>query len=144
MVGAIALYVWLGPPGVNPWWTLGVPAALALAAEIAEWVVTARATRRAGGSSRGAWWALLGPVIGAFAGTPLPIVGSLLGAFLGAFVGAWFAELSLGREAGDATRAATGALVGRVVAVAIKIGAGVAIAAWAVGTIVYHASVARG
>ena len=85
-------------------WTIGVAVGLALAAEIAEFVVTARATRRAGGSSRGAWWALGGSLVGALLGVPLPLVGSLVGAFLGAFVGAWFAEIIAGTLGGECDR----------------------------------------
>jgi uncharacterized protein YqgC (DUF456 family) len=140
MTGGVALYAWLGPPGAIGWWTVGIVAAVALAAEFGEFVLTARATRRSGGSTRGAWWALIGSIVGAALGVPVPVVGSVVGAFVGAFVGAWLAELSLGRGAGDATRAATGALTGRVLAVGLKLGAGVAIAALVIGKIVVHAS----
>ena len=140
MTGAVAAYAWLGPPGAIGWWSVGIVAAIALGAEIAEWVVTMRTTRRSGGSSRGAWWALLGSVVGAAIGLPVPVLGSLIGAFLGAFAGAWLAEMSLGRAAAAATKAATGALLGRVPAVGLKIGAGVAIAALVIGEIVFHAS----
>jgi hypothetical protein len=140
MVAATGVYYWLGPQGAIGPWTLGGVITLAAIAEIAEFIVTARATRRAGGSSRGAWWALGGSLIGALAGVPVPIAGSLVGAFLGAFLGAWLAELSLGRAVGEATRAAKGAVIGRVTAVALKIAAGVAIAAWVIGAIVFHAS----
>ena len=140
MLAAVGLYAWLGPQGAIGPWTVGGIAAVAVIAEIGEFVVTARHTRRAGGSSRGAWWALGGSVIGALAGVPIPVAGSLIGAFLGAFVGAWLGELSLGRAVGDATKAATGALIGRAISVALKVAAGVAIAVWIVGAIVFHAS----
>jgi len=41
-------------------------------------------------------------------------------------------ELTLGRSTGHATRVATGALIGRTVAVAVKIAIGFAMAAWLV------------
>jgi uncharacterized protein YqgC (DUF456 family) len=140
MVAATGAYFWLGPQGAIGPYTLGGVIAIAVIAELAEFIVTARATKRAGGSSRGAWWALGGSLVGALAGVPVPIAGSLIGAFLGAFLGAWLAELSLGRAVEHATRAAKGAVMGRITAVALKIAAAVAIAAWVIGAIVYHAS----
>ena len=139
MAVSVCVYVWQLPAGGLGPWTIGVAAGLAFAAEIAEWVVTAQATRRAGGSSRGAWWALAGSLLGAVVGVPfLPLVGSLVGAFLGAFLGAWLAEITLGRSVGHATEAAAGALVGRLMAVGIKVAAGVMIAVWVVAAVVFH------
>jgi uncharacterized protein YqgC (DUF456 family) len=69
-------------------------------------------------------------MIGAFIGVPVPIVGPVLGAFAGAFAGAFIGEFSRAGEGGTATRVATGALIGRAVAAAMKIGIGVAMAAW--------------
>ncbi len=64
-------------------------------------------------------------------GIPVPVVGSLIGAFAGAFLGALVAELSVARDArGAPVRAATGALLGRVVASAAKVGIGVVVAVW--------------
>ena len=71
-------------------------------------------------------------VVGAIVGVPVPIIGSVIGAFLGAFVGAWLLERSRGTELGATTRVAQGALIGRVVAAAMKTGLGVAIMAWLV------------
>jgi len=45
----------------------------------------------------------------------VPIVGSVIGAFAGAFIGAFVAELTQG-SVGNATKVATGALIGRAVA----------------------------
>lgn len=108
--------------------TLLVTFVLAVAAEVLEFVVSARATTRYGGSRRAGWGAMLGGLVGAFVGIPIPIIGSVLGAFAGAFAGAFVAELSHQRHAGTATRVATGALVGRAVAAAVKTGFGLAIA----------------
>ena len=63
---------------------------------------------------------------------PVPVVGSVVGAFAGSFAGALAAELTLGRSTGHATRVATGALIGRTGAVAVKIAIGFAMAAWLV------------
>ena len=103
-------------------------AALALAAEVLEFTVAARYTRRYGGSRRAGWGAILGGFAGAIVGVPVPIVGSVIGAFAGAFAGAYVAELTRRSAHGAATRVATGALLGRAAAAAIKTAFGLAIA----------------
>ena len=108
--------------------TLAVGLALAVAAEVLEFVVSTRSTTRYGGSRRAGWGAMLGGIAGAFVGIPVPIVGSVLGAFAGAFAGAFVAEFSHRADHGAAARVATGALVGRAVAAAIKTAFGLAIA----------------
>lgn len=112
--------------------TLVGTALLAVAAEVMEFVVSARAATRYGGSRRAGWGAMLGGMVGAFVGLPVPIplVGPVLGAFVGAFAGAFAGELTHRRDARGATRVATGAVVGRAVAAAGKTACGLAIAAW--------------
>lgn len=114
------------------WLTLAGTAVLALIAEVLETVLGATYTRKYGGSRRAAWWSIAGGIAGAIVGVPVPIIGSVIGAFVGSFAGALLAEFTLGRKSGEATRAATGALIGRAAAVAVKIGIGCAIAAWLV------------
>ena len=103
---------------------------LALVGELVEFSLAARYARMYGGSRRASWGAVIGGIVGAIVGVPVPIVGPVIGAFVGSFAGALLAELSRGRETGPATRVAWGALLGRVVATAMKMGIGVAIAAW--------------
>jgi uncharacterized protein YqgC (DUF456 family) len=123
--------------GGNPigWVTIVATAILALIAEIFEFALSTRYTRKYGGSRRAGWGAIIGGIVGAIVGVPVPIIGSVIGAFVGSFVGALIAEYTR-REAtaGTATRVATGALIGRVVAAAMKTGIGVVIAAWLVGS----------
>lgn len=102
---------------------------LAVIGEVIEFSLTAKYTRKYGGSRRASWGAIIGAMIGAFMGVPVPIIGSVIGAFAGAFAGAFLAELTRG-NAGSATRVATGALIGRALAAAMKVGIGVAMAAW--------------
>lgn len=128
---AFAVGTLTGGPGLG-WITTGGLALLALVAELLEWGLGGRYTRKYGGGRRGAWGAVIGGLVGAVVGVPVPVVGSVIGGFLGAFAGALAGELSAGRERGDATRAATGALVGRAVAVAAKLGIGVAMSVWLV------------
>ena len=112
------------------WFTLTAVSVLALIAEYIEFTLSAKYTRKYGGSRRAGWGAMLGGVVGAFMGFPVPIVGPLIGAFIGSFVGALAGELSVGSSKADSARAAKGALIGRAVATAMKMGVGCAIAAW--------------
>jgi len=122
--------------GGNPigWITIVGTTVLAVIAEIFEFSLSARYTRKYRGSRRAGWGAIIGGLIGAIIGVPVPIIGSVIGAFVGSFAGALVAEYTR-REAtaGTATRVATGALIGRVVAAAMKTAMGVVIAAWLVG-----------
>ena len=121
--GAIA-----GPIG---WATLIGTVVLGVVAEVLDWTLSARFARKYGGSRRAGWGAILGGFLGAFAGIPIPILGSVIGAFAGAFVGAFVAEYT-NRASGAAvaTRVATGAVIGRAAGAALKVGFGLAIAAW--------------
>lgn len=119
-------------PGADPigiWHIVGATV-VALLAELAEFALAGRYTRKYGGSKRAGWGAILGGIVGAIVGVPIPIVGPMIGAFVGSFAGALAFEYHANRHAGTATRVAWGALVGRVVAAGMKVGAGVVIAAW--------------
>lgn len=111
---------------------------LAIAAEVAEWAAVGRMGRRFGGSSRTFWGAVAGGTIGAIVGAPVPIAGSVLGAFAGTLIGAVVATWLHTRRLGGAVRAGWGALLGRAVAVAIKVFVGLVIlilggGAWLLG-----------
>lgn len=130
MVGAVLVYSYLGPAGAIGAWTVVAVAGLAAVGEILEFLLGARYARKYGGSRRAGWGAIIGSIVGAVMGVPIPLLGSLVGAFIGAFAGALVAELTRRTEFGAATRVATGALVGRIVAVAVKVGIGCAIMVW--------------
>jgi uncharacterized protein YqgC (DUF456 family) len=110
--------------------TIVAVAAVALIAELVELALIARYARRYGGSRRAGWGAVVGGFVGVIVGVPIPIIGSIIGGLVGSFVGALIAEYDLTGDHAAATRAATGALFGRAAAAAMKVGAGVAIAAW--------------
>jgi uncharacterized protein len=129
MVGSALAYQLLRPGTIGTATVVGT-ALLALVAELLEFALAGRYARKYGGSRRASWGAIVGSIIGAIVGVPIPIVGSVVGGFVGAFLGALVAERSRGTEMGGATRVATGALVGRVVAAAMKTGLGIVIAVW--------------
>lgn len=112
------------------WFTLVAVTLLALIAEFIEFTLSAKYARKYGGSRRAGWGAMIGGMAGAFIGVPVPIVGPLIGAFVGSFVGALAGELSVGSSSSASARVAKGALIGRVLATAMKMGVGSAIAVW--------------
>ncbi len=128
LVAALGYNALPGPAAVGTG-ALVAAAAVAVLGEVLEFGVAARYTTRYGGSRRAGWGAILGGVAGAIVGVPVPVVGSVVGAFVGAFAGAYVAERSRRAEHGAATRVATGALLGRAAAAALKTGCAVVIAA---------------
>jgi uncharacterized protein len=105
--------------------SLVVAIALALAGELVEAWAGFKFARRYGGSRRAGWGALVGGLIGAIVGVPVPVVGSVVGGFFGAFVGAALFEYTSARHTEGAVRAGWGAVLGRAVAVGVKMGVGV-------------------
>ena len=131
MLGVALTYWVVLPEGGIGAWTMAGAALLVVTAEVLEYTIAGRYTRKYGGSRRASWGAIIGGLVGAIIGVPLPIVGSLLGAFIGAFAGAFVGELTVHRDTrGNPTRVATGAVVGRAIAAAAKSGFGVLVAIW--------------
>ena len=129
MVGAALAYQLLVPGTVSTA-TLLATAGLALIAEVLEFTLAGRYARKYGGSRRASWGAIIGSIVGAIVGVPVPIIGPIIGGFAGAFVGAFIAERSRGTEMAGASRVATGALIGRAIAAAMKTAIGMVIAVW--------------
>jgi uncharacterized protein YqgC (DUF456 family) len=103
---------------------------LAVLAEIWEFTLAGKYAKKYGGSRRASWGAIIGGTVGAIIGVPVPIIGPIIGAFAGSFIGALVFEYSRGSGAQASTRVATGALIGRAVASALKVAIGFVIAAW--------------
>ena len=121
MVAIAILANYVAAAGIG-WFAIGLGLILAVIAEVLEWTMSARFARKYGGSKRAGWGAIIGGLIGAFAGVPIPIIGSMIGAFAGAFVGALVAEFTQPEaDASSATRVATGALIGKAAATAMKL-----------------------
>ena len=130
IVGAVALYnPATGTEAVGTMTIVGI-LVLATIAEVIEFTLAARYTKQYGGSRRAGWGAILGGIVGAIVGVPIPVIGSVIGAFVGSFVGALLAEWSRGTNTAGATRVATGALLGRVMATAAKVAIGMVMAIW--------------
>lgn len=102
--------------------TLVVVVGLGILAELAEFLLGFRVTRRFGGSSRAGWGAVAGGLVGAVVGTPLPLIGNIVGAFVGAFVGAVLLETTRGTRMRASLGVGWGAVVGRAIGAAVKIG----------------------
>lgn len=130
MVGAALAYNAVTGGDAIGWATIVGATVLVFLAEVVEFVLGGRFARRYGGSRRAGWGAILGGLAGAFAGVPVPIVGPMIGALAGSFLGALLFEYTVARDPRIATRAATGALVGRVAAIAVKVAVGCMLIAW--------------
>ncbi len=132
MVASAVTYNLIVPGDPIGWFTLVAVGVLALVAELLELSLSGRYARKYGGSRRAGWGAILGGIVGAMVGVPFPIigVGPVIGAFVGSFLGALIAELTRGSSAVDATRVAKGALIGRAISTALKIGIGFTIGIW--------------
>ncbi|MEO7966283.1 MAG: DUF456 domain-containing protein [Gemmatimonadaceae bacterium] len=130
MVGCALVYDWLVPAAPIGWTYTGIAIGLTVLAEVLEFTLSARYTKKYGGSQRAGWGAILGGMAGAIMGVPVPLIGSVIGAFVGAFVGALLMELTRKESTrGSATRVAWGAFLGRVAAAMAKTGLACAIAA---------------
>ncbi len=138
MLGAALLHWVLVPTGGIGLWTMAGAGVLVVLAEILEFTISARYTRKYGGSRRASWGAIVGGLVGAMVGIPVPVIGSVIGAFVGAFAGALVAEFTVAHsERGEPVRVATGAVVGRAIAAAAKVGIGVVVAVWVVAAAVF-------
>jgi len=99
-------------------WILG----LAVIAEVLEFLMSAVITRRAGGSGKAAWGALIGGFVGlVFLSIPLPVIGSMIGALLGCFLGAAIGEFSVGGSLDHGTRVGVSAAIGFALGAATKV-----------------------
>lgn len=129
IIASAVAYMLLVPGSIGIVTIVGI-VILGVIAEVFEFTLAGQYARKYGGSRRASWGAIIGGTLGAIIGVPIPIIGPILGGFAGAFAGALLGEMSRGREAGNAPRVATGALIGRAVAAAMKTGVGVVVAAW--------------
>src|SRR5205807_428207 len=79
MVAGIVGYGWLTDFRSVGVATIGAVLGLAFLGEIVEWWLGFRLARTLGGSRRSAWGALVGGMVGAVLGVPVPVGGSVIG-----------------------------------------------------------------
>ena len=73
MIAAAVAYSFIVPQSIGIVTLVGV-AVVAVVAEVLEFTLGGRYTKKYGGSSRASWGAMLGGLIGAFVGVPVPRV----------------------------------------------------------------------
>jgi uncharacterized protein len=129
MIAAAVGYSILVPNSIGVFTIIGI-AVIGVVAEVLEFTLAGSYARKYGGSKRASWGAIIGGTVGAIVGFPIPIVGPIIGGFIGAFAGALLAEYSRGSGHEVSARVAWGALVGKAVASAMKVAAGIMIMAW--------------
>ena len=128
MIAAAGAYAWGTGFHYLNWWHLGILVGIGILAEIVEFVAGGAAAKKAGGSGRATWGAIVGGIIGAiFFTIPLPIIGTIIGACLGAFLGAYLAEYTLRGETRHLMRVGWGAAKGKFWGIVSKLAFGVAI-----------------
>lgn len=136
--GLVVSYYFLAPPDQRI--SLGVTELVAaplfaLLGEIFEFAAAAVGAKKAGGSTRATIMAVVGSMIGAFAGAllglPIPIFGSVIAALLfgalGATAGAVLGEWMSGKRWRDTIPVGHAAFWGRLLGTVGKVGAGVMI-----------------
>src|SRR5215216_454937 len=77
MIGAAIGYDALMAGDPVGWFTIGATMVLAAIAEVFEFTLSTRYTRKYGGSRRAGWGAIIGGIVGAIVGVPVPIIGSV-------------------------------------------------------------------
>lgn len=113
--------------GEVAWATWGILAGLALLAEVVEWAAVARMGRHYGGSSRAFWGAIVGGLVGAVVGFPIPLVGTVVAGVAGTFLGAAGVTLWETRSVETASRVGWGTALARTMAVGVKTAVGVVV-----------------
>lgn len=129
MAAGLAGFAWVTKFGHYVGWPgLGTVVALAVVAEVMEFVAGSAGAKKAGASRSGMVGAMVGALIGGFIfSIPVPILGTIFGVCLGAFLGAAIIEMGVVGDAGHAGRVGWGAAKGRFWGIVIKLGFAVVI-----------------
>ena len=103
------------------WLVFVVVVALAVFAEVLEWVISLYAGKKFGSSSVGLVGAVIGGIVGAIVGVPLFLIGSVVGMFLGSFLGAFLFDLFVSKNISKSLMAAIGIFIGGVGGILLKV-----------------------
>ncbi len=122
MVLVTLIYAWYTSFHYVGLWTLVILIVIAAVAELIEFLAGSRGAKKAGGSSRAAWGALIGGVLGAILLTiPLPVIGTTIGLCIGVFVGALIGELTVRDDVVHSIRVGFAATKARIYAIILKL-----------------------
>jgi len=122
MVAAALLYAWYTSFHYVGLWTLVILAVIAAIAELIEFLAGSAGAKKAGGSRRAAWGALIGGLVGALVLTiPVPIIGTTIGLCIGVFAGALIGEMTVRDDAAHSIRVGIAATKARIYAIIIKL-----------------------
>lgn len=131
MLGVAAL-CWAWQTGLYNPWVFVAALALAILAEVAEFLASAAGSAKAGGSKAGAIGSIVGSLVGLFVGQiviPIPLIGAIIGAVIGAGAGALLLEKGISKRTWtDSWRSGRGAATGRALSIVIKGGFAIVIA----------------
>jgi uncharacterized protein YqgC (DUF456 family) len=129
MVAALTGYAWVTTFNLYVGWP-GILSVLALAvvAEVMEFVAGSAGAKQAGGTRRAMVGAVVGALIGGFLFTiPVPVLGTIFGVCAGAFVGAALVEMGIVGDPTHSMKVGWGAAKGRFYGIVLKLLFGVAI-----------------
>jgi uncharacterized protein YqgC (DUF456 family) len=122
MVAAALAYAWYTSFQFVGLWTLLILTVIAGVAELIEFLAGSAGAKKAGGSRRAAWGALIGGLLGAILLTiPVPIIGTTIGLCIGVFAGALIGEMSVRDDAVHSLRVGFAATKARIYAIIIKL-----------------------
>ncbi|MDX1765032.1 MAG: DUF456 domain-containing protein [bacterium] len=122
IVAAAGLYGWGTRFETVTLSLLAILAVMATAGEVVEYLFGVAGARRLGASKKGAFFSIVGGLIGAVLGAPIFFgLGALIGLFAGAFVGAFGYELIRYRNLMHSFKSGVGALIGRASGTATKL-----------------------
>ena len=134
IIAILWIWDWVTPGASIPLEMYLVFLGAAFLGECIEFGLQAFGARKYGASRSGNWGAIAGAIAGAIFGAPFFFgLGALAGAVLGAYLGCLGIELMNGRPGIEARRAALGAMLGKVLGLAVKIGIGVVLLVQAFG-----------
>lgn len=126
MVGFTILYGWITGWSYVGLWTIATLVAIGIVAEIVEFIAAGAGAKKAGGSRRAAWGALVGGMVGAiFLSVPIFGIGTIIGACLGAAIGALAMEYTVHGRTGQSLRVGAGAAWGKLLGLASKLTFGI-------------------